>query len=105
MPGVWRTRGARRRHDAPGGPDLPPCAGYCLAYITPWKLKIGHNHLTFDNLGSRRWFMAQMKAYDHTVHVQALIFSKNRNIPHCEHTCSQLTLECRPLIVCHSYHN
>jgi len=30
--------------------------------------------LTVDNLGSRRWFMAQMKAYDHTVHVQALDF-------------------------------
>ena len=33
MPGVWRTRGTSRRRDARGGPDPPPCAGYCTAYI------------------------------------------------------------------------
>ena len=33
MPGVWRTRGLHRSRDAPGGPDLPPCRGYCTPYI------------------------------------------------------------------------
>ena len=34
MPGVQRTPGRLRGGDAPGGPDLPPCPGYCTAYIT-----------------------------------------------------------------------
>ena len=33
MPGVQRTPGRLCGGDAPGGPDLPPCAGYRIRYI------------------------------------------------------------------------
>ena len=35
MPGVRRTPGRPRGGDARGGPDPPPCAGYCPPYTTP----------------------------------------------------------------------
>ena len=35
MPGVQRTPGRLRGGDAPGGPDLPPCAGYRMRYMGP----------------------------------------------------------------------
>ena len=40
MPGVRRTPGRPRGGDAPGGPDLPPCAGYSVSYTTPQALFI-----------------------------------------------------------------
>ena len=34
MPGVRRTPGRPRGGDARGGPDPPPCAGYCILPCT-----------------------------------------------------------------------